>query len=60
MKGIRTFGLIVDMFAGSIHLVVDGKIQPPAFGKSAIAFSESEQEAQKCVYFSVHSTSNSP
>jgi hypothetical protein len=46
-KGFRTFGVIVDLYMGSILLVVDGKIKGPAFGAGANHFDGAMQILQK-------------
>ncbi|KAJ3300337.1 hypothetical protein HK104_001755 [Borealophlyctis nickersoniae] len=44
--GTRTFGVLTDLYAGTIRLVIDGKLQTVAFGAGASAFKESQQEEQ--------------
>jgi hypothetical protein len=46
----KILGVIVDLYKGNIHLVVDGKIQPAAFGGNALAFSPEEREFQKYTF----------
>jgi hypothetical protein len=46
-NSLKTWGIIVDLYHGSLSLVVDGKEYPPAFGRGAREFSLSEQEAQR-------------
>ena len=43
----KVLGILVDMHEGSIHLVHDSTILPPAFGKGAQAFSDEEQDRQR-------------
>ncbi|RKO94582.1 hypothetical protein BDK51DRAFT_15469, partial [Blyttiomyces helicus] len=38
--GFRTWGLLVDLFHGSISLVVDNKTQPVAFGHGSVVFDD--------------------
>jgi hypothetical protein len=45
--GLRTFGVLVDLYLGSISLVVDGKIKGPAFGAGANHFEGEMQIMQK-------------
>lgn len=45
--GFRTFGIMVDLYDGRIQLVVDGKLQPVAFGAEAPAFDRAEQRRQR-------------
>ncbi|KAH9253017.1 hypothetical protein BASA81_009022 [Batrachochytrium salamandrivorans] len=47
LSGIRTWGLVIDFHHGAIHLVIDGKIEPPAFGRNASAFDANEQKRQR-------------
>ncbi|KAI8914438.1 hypothetical protein EDD86DRAFT_186711 [Gorgonomyces haynaldii] len=43
----KTIGIMVNMHAGNIHLVVDGKLQACGFGRDAMHFEEQERERQK-------------
>lgn len=45
--GFRTWGILVDLYAGHIALVVDGKVQPPAFGTGASHYDIATQKLQK-------------
>ncbi|XJO77036.1 hypothetical protein BDV3_001679 [Batrachochytrium dendrobatidis] len=45
--GIKTWGVMVDLHAGSINLVLNGNVAHVAFGHSASAFDSYEQERQK-------------
>ncbi|KAJ3371668.1 hypothetical protein GGF31_002647 [Allomyces arbusculus] len=42
----RTFGLVVDLVAGSLSLVREDRVYPPAFGNGAMHFSEVQREQQ--------------
>ncbi|KAJ3203755.1 hypothetical protein HDU82_006320 [Entophlyctis luteolus] len=44
----KTLGIMVDMYAGSISLVFDKKIQNVAFGSGARAYDSKDQLRQKC------------
>jgi hypothetical protein len=46
-SNVKVIGIMIDIFAGRMHLVSEGKIGPPAFGKDAISFSAQEQERQR-------------
>jgi hypothetical protein len=43
----RNIGMLVDLYLGTIQLVIDETIYPPAFGKGANLFSNLEQQRQK-------------
>lgn len=45
--GLRTYGVLVDLYLGSILLVVDSKIKGPAFGAGANHFEGEIQRNQK-------------
>ncbi|KAI8925687.1 hypothetical protein BC831DRAFT_498185 [Entophlyctis helioformis] len=47
LGGTRTWGIFVDMHAGSIHLVADGKMFQAAFGRGAPSFDAYEQDRQR-------------
>ncbi|KAJ3345005.1 hypothetical protein HDU91_007491, partial [Kappamyces sp. JEL0680] len=44
---LKVVGVLVDLYHGTIHLVVDGITHPPAFGKGASSFPPEEQERQR-------------
>ncbi|KAJ1529091.1 hypothetical protein HK096_009295, partial [Nowakowskiella sp. JEL0078] len=44
--GFRTWGIFVDFSVGNISLVIDGKLQKPAFGYGSSVFTTSEIEYQ--------------
>nr|KAJ3421640.1 hypothetical protein HK105_002847 [Polyrhizophydium stewartii] len=44
LGGVKTWGLVIDLFHGSLHLVVDGKMVQAAFGKNAAHFDQYEQD----------------
>jgi hypothetical protein len=44
---LKVVGVLVDLYHGSIHLVSENTIHPPAFGRDASAFSIEEQERQR-------------
>ena len=48
--GFRTFGILVDLYIGSILLVVDGKIKGPAFGAGANHYEGEIQRMQKYIF----------
>ncbi|KND01565.1 uncharacterized protein SPPG_03365 [Spizellomyces punctatus DAOM BR117] len=50
--GFRTWGVLVDLYDGHINLVMDGKVQPPAFGIGAAAFDKAEQTRQRSLIWS--------
>jgi hypothetical protein len=43
----KCYGIMVNLHEGNISLVIDGKMQLPAFGKNAICFSKLEQDRQR-------------
>ena len=47
LQGQRTFGVVLDMYHGCIHLAIDGRVMPPAFGKDSPIYSPAEQELQR-------------
>ncbi|KAL2916170.1 hypothetical protein HK105_204261 [Polyrhizophydium stewartii] len=47
LGGVKTWGLVIDLFHGSLHLVVDGKMVQAAFGKNAAHFDQYEQDRQR-------------
>jgi hypothetical protein len=38
---------MVNLHEGNISLVIEGKMQPPAFGKDALCFPKIEQDRQR-------------
>ena len=50
-SGMRTWGILVDMYFGNVSFVVDGKLLSPAFGAGATHFPSLVQRQQKYVDF---------
>ncbi|KAJ3071600.1 hypothetical protein HDU98_005102 [Podochytrium sp. JEL0797] len=46
---IRTIGIVVDFYAGTVGLVVDNHVLPVAIGNGAQAFSFADQEKQRAI-----------
>jgi hypothetical protein len=43
----RCVGILVDLYHGAIHIVIDNIVQPPGFGRGATMWSAAEQERQR-------------
>ncbi|KAI8810375.1 hypothetical protein BJ742DRAFT_202319 [Cladochytrium replicatum] len=52
--GVRTWGMLIDLGNGSISFVVDGKLQPVAFGYRSEVFSEGDVDYQRNVILTQH------
>ncbi|KAI8899147.1 hypothetical protein BC833DRAFT_587015 [Globomyces pollinis-pini] len=50
---IKTIGILIDLYAGCAHLVVEGVISPVAFGRGAMLFNKEEQNRQ-CYLITKH------
>lgn len=46
----KVIGILINFHEGNIALVIDGKIQPPAFGHDALSFDKLEREKQKYIH----------
>ncbi|RKP19854.1 26S proteasome subunit P45 [Rozella allomycis CSF55] len=51
-NGFKVYGVILDLFAGSISLVIDGKIMPPAFGSGSLIFPSDIASKQRSLILS--------
>ncbi|KAJ3038616.1 hypothetical protein HDV00_000460 [Rhizophlyctis rosea] len=52
--GVRTFGFLVDLYEGTLRMVVDGKVGPVGFGKGGEMWRDSQQEQQKTWISTMH------